>query len=103
MIAHVKRCVLVLLVALLTAGGCGYGEVSSTAYEYAKALYNISNRRLADRLDGVERQIAASRDAGDISAKEEEWLQDIVAAARRNEWSQAMKSSRQIMEDQITH
>lgn len=87
--------------ALILITGCGYGEVSSTTYEYAKSLYNITNRRLADRLPQAREQIVAAREAGEIPAKEAAWLLKIVDRAEAQRWTSAMKSCRQIMEDQI--
>lgn len=86
---------------LLCVVGCGYGEVSPTAYEYAQSLYNISNRKLAGHLQVAKTQVSEASDSGDISAKEAKWLQAIIEDAEQERWKQAMKSARRLMEDQI--
>ena len=96
-----KRLALVVLVALGLAGGCGYGEVSPATYQYAKALYNITNRKLENRLPAVEQQIAASAEAGDVLPHEVSWLQAIIDSAKNDKWQKAMRAARRMMEDQI--
>ena len=86
---------------ILTAIGCGYGEISPMTYEYAKALYSISNRQAAERLDDVSRQIDSARQQGELSPQEAGWLQDIIDDARHNRWTKATQKSRQMMEDQV--
>lgn len=90
-----------LLTAAFWAGGCGYPEVSPRTYEISKALYSACNRRSEDHLTKVAGQIAASRDAGEITGSEATWLEDIVATARGGDWEAAMLETRQMMEDQI--
>ena len=92
-------CLLCLLA--LTMSGCGYGEVSPTAYEYAKSLYNITNRRLDGHLDKVHSQIVASEKQGEISLREAKWLLDIHDDAKNGQWQVAMQSSRRLLEDQV--
>lgn len=89
------------IILLAPLAGCGYGEVSGAAYDYAMALYSITNRRAEAKLDGVESQIAAAADQGEISAQEAEWLLEIVGDARRGEWRTANRAARRMMEDQI--
>ena len=96
-----KRYVSVVLFVLAFTGGCGYGEVSPTTYEYAKSLYSISNRKLADRLDGLSEQIAACCQSGEVTNQEAQWLGEIIESARKEEWQKAMKAARRIMEDQV--
>ena len=64
-------------IALLTLNGCGYGPISSTGYEYAQALYSLSNRQSADRVDAVQAQIDAVAQSGELPSQEAEWLLDI--------------------------
>lgn len=92
-------CCLVLLVSMI---GCQqrYGEVSPTAYEYAKALYSIANRRDAGRLDLVESQLAVSIRENLLSAQEQAWLQQIVSASRQGNWTAATRDCRTMMEEQ---
>lgn len=88
------------LIACLSCG-CGYGDVSPATYEYAKALYSVSNRRSKETLDEVQRQIQESLEQGEISSREAGWLNDIVRKAEREDWGNAMTSARQMMEDQV--
>ena len=91
-------CCLLLLVSML---GCQrYGEVSPTAYGYAKALYSIANRRDVGRLDLVESQLAVSSRENLLSAREQAWLQQIVSASREGNWTAATRDCRTMMEEQ---
>ena len=92
---------LMILLVVLQFSGCGYGEVSPTTYEYAKALYSITNRQLSERLDAVSEQVAARHAAGEISGREAQWLEAIIDNARNERWQEAMESARQMMEDQV--
>lgn len=89
-----------LLCALLCCG-CGYGEISPTAYEYAKAIYSLSNRRAADKLSAVEAQIAAAAESGQLPPHEAAWLNDFCDDCRAGRWKDAQEASRQMMEDQV--
>ena len=93
--------VIFLLLYLPFTHGCGYGEVSPKTYELAKALYNISNRKLDDKLADVKLQIAEELGKEEISKQEANWLNEIVERAERQEWGNAMKSARRMMEDQV--
>lgn len=91
----------VLLAAAIYFTNRGYGEVNAKTYDYAKALYSICNRRAEPGLDKIESMIARSVDAGEISATEAEWLNDIIAQARQGEWEVAAKNSRRMLADQV--
>lgn len=89
-------------VLLAVAPGCGgYGEVSPQAYEYAKAIYNVTNRKAEDRLAKLSKQIDASRQAEEISTTEADWLRDILKQAGDGNWKKANKQARAMMEDQV--
>lgn len=90
---------LITMAVLFT--GCGYGEISPAAYDYSMAMYAISNRQATDKLDGVSQQIEASLAAGELTAREAAWLEDIIQDGRRGEWKSAAKASRRMMEDQV--
>jgi len=90
-------------VVLLTLSGCGYGPISSTGYEYAQALYSLSNRQSADRVDGVQAQIDAAAQSGDLPAQEAEWLLDICEQCRDDDWESAQANARRMMVDQVKH
>ncbi|MEM9353015.1 MAG: hypothetical protein AAGA92_08375 [Planctomycetota bacterium] len=82
--------------------GCGgYGKVSPETYEYAKALYSITNRQSSERLDRAEEMILAARDAQELPAAESEWLLAIVADARGGDWEGASQEARRLMDDQV--
>jgi hypothetical protein len=100
---HDRRLTITGFLALLgiPAAGCaGYGDVSPAAYDYATALYAISNRQAADKLDAVTNQLAAAQAAGELAEHETEWLTDIVDEARAGDWQSANQHSRRMMEDQ---
>lgn len=86
---------------LLLVAGCGYGEVSPKTYEFAKSLYNISNRKMPEKLDDVKSLIDTAVENEEISAKEAKWLNSIVEDAENEKWKKAMASARQIMDDQV--
>ena len=90
------------LALICTTIGCGYGEISPLAYDYSMALYSITNRRAADRLDGVEEQIHASHAEGKLTDPEQRWLQAIIDDARNGDWAAASRATRRLMEDQLT-
>ena len=94
--------ILAACLLMLTVGCGGYGKVSLTAYEYAKGLYSIANRKQADLLDQVEEKINADVESGELSAKEADWLRDIIEQARDGDWPGAQKQARRIMEDQVS-
>lgn len=85
----------------ISTAGCGYPEVSPRAYEIAKALYAITNRRQTDKLDVVTNLVEESRGDGTISDAEAGWLMEIVEEGRAGEWKSANERSRALMEDQI--
>ncbi len=93
---------LLCCLALLGVAGCGgYGEVGPRAYQYAQALYTITNLEKAEKLPGVAQQIDAAREAGELSPREAGWLQDIVSAARKGNWATANAQARRIMDAQV--
>jgi len=81
--------------------GCGYGEVSPAAHEYAQALYTLSNRQSADRIDEVAAKITAAASAGEVTSREADWLNDICDQCRNGDWADAQQAARSMMEDQI--
>ena len=88
--------------SLLLASGCGsYGEISPDAYQYAKALYSITNRQALDSLDPLSEKIASSLDAGKLSQSEAGWLTEMIDDGRNGDWQAANQAARQMMEDQI--
>jgi hypothetical protein len=89
------------LLAGLAATGCGYGEITPHAYEYAMALYSICNRRDAARLEEFAKLLEADAQAGQLGDREADWLRTILDDARAGEWSDAQASARQLLEDQV--
>lgn len=93
---------LLCLTACLAVVGCGYGEVSPAAYQYAQSLYGLANRKASDRIELVSQKIDEALQSEAISAREAQWLEDIVDLARQGDWERAQKSSRRMMQDQVT-
>lgn len=92
----------ILLTCLAVVAGCNdYGSISPTAYEYAKALYSITNRQAEEKLGEVRQQIDAAAAEGDLTDREARWLKKIVDDAEDGDWRAANKASRAMMEDQI--
>ena len=72
----------ILLLIALT--GCSdYQGISPTAYQYAKALYNVTNRKRGEKLDEVNNLITSSKREGTITTQEANWLREIVDDAQR--------------------
>lgn len=92
---------LVLLTALALIGGCGSRDVSPLAYEYAKALYSVTNRQDRDGLERIQAQLQQRQSDGSLSAAESDWLNKIVSAAASGDWEAANQAARQVMEDQV--
>ncbi|TWU00286.1 hypothetical protein Pla108_12350 [Botrimarina colliarenosi] len=93
--------VLAIVVALLVVAGCGYGEVSPKAYQFAKTLYGLCNRQTSEAIDPVAVQIGAAREAEEITQREADWLDAILNDARAGDWSAAQAAARRMMEDQV--
>ncbi|MEC7501440.1 MAG: hypothetical protein VX970_06900 [Planctomycetota bacterium] len=90
----------ILLLIALT--GCSdYQGISPTAYQYAKALYNVTNRKRGEKLDEVNNLITSSKREGTITTQEANWLREIVDDAREGNWEAAQKTARQMMRDQV--
>ncbi|MDG2409985.1 MAG: hypothetical protein P8M53_13330 [Pirellulales bacterium] len=85
----------------LSVGCSDYQGISPTAYQYAKALYNVTNRKRSEKLDQVSDLIAVSRQDGQITEQEVEWLERIIEDARDGDWQTAQKTARQMMSDQV--
>lgn len=92
---------LALICICILFSGCGYGEVSPTAYKQATALYSICNRKDATRLEEFATGLQQATEAGEITERESEWLMDIVQKGRQENWEPAMKMCRRMMEDQV--
>ncbi len=100
--SSLTRCIgIVCLVSLCFALGCGPGKVGPTAYEYAKALYSITNRQASDVLESVRTQIEVDRADGKLPSSEADMLIAIVDDAAKGEWKSANRECREVMEAQI--
>ena len=93
----------IAVVMVLPLGGCGYGRMSSTGYEYAKALYSLSNRQSAHRVDDVQLQIDAAAESGELPDQEAQWLRAICDDCRDGNWDSAQCDARRMMEDQVEY
>ena len=82
--------------------GCGgYAKISPVAYDYAKALYSITNRKSQDSLPKINDQIASAHELGELTDQESRWLSDIVSQADKGKWVAANRASRRMLEDQV--
>ena len=90
------------LLALCLCIGCSdYQGISPTAYQYAKALYSVTNRQRTEKLERVSDLITESQQQGEITAQEAQWLEGIIADAREGEWQTAQREARRMMDDQV--
>jgi hypothetical protein len=100
-IRHRLLKVLACSLLCLSVGCSDYQGISPTAYQYAKALYNVTNRRRSEKLDQVSDLIAVSKQEGQITEQEVEWLERIIEDARDGDWQTAQKMARRMMSDQV--
>lgn len=91
-----------VLAAAVLIAGCGYGEISPPAYEYARSLYSICQRRDVERLGTLREMVALSLEKQEITVQESEWFGDLIAQAEAGEWKAAAQEARSMMEDQVT-
>lgn len=96
-----RTSIVIVLSCVWVASGCGYGEVSPAAYDYAMAVYSITNRQDKERLDQITAQIQSSQEGGELSEKEAGWLNDMIQDARDGRWKSASHAARKMMEDQV--
>ena len=92
---------LICLVMLSAIVGCGHGDVSPTTYEYAKALYSITNRKAGDSLDSVRSQIESDQADGKLTSSEAVMLNGIIDDAADGDWKSANRECRDVMEAQV--
>ena len=93
-------CVLLALLLIMAAGCRRYGDVSTTTYEYAQALYGACSQQDAARLEKAEQFINDALAGGDISEAEHGYLMDIVELAQDEQWDEAAQDARQLMQEQ---
>lgn len=98
---HVIGFMAAAMVLGLSVAGCGYGKISPTTYEFAKALYAVTNRQGSAQLVVVDQQIRTATAQGQISAQESDWLLAIVAQAQSGNWQRANRAARTMLQDQI--
>ncbi len=91
----------ILLYVPLALVGCGYGKTSPKAYEIAKALVSICDRQAKDRLDKVAQMVEDAHQVGELSARETEWLRDIIADGRAGNWAKGQAAARELMQAQV--
>lgn len=93
-----------LIATVFFVQGCGrYGKVNELTYEHAKALYSVCNRRDSEALEVCANLIAEAAAKEQLSSTETTYLNDIIKAARLDNWKDALAMSRQLMMDQVAH
>ncbi|MDA0835894.1 MAG: hypothetical protein O2955_17975 [Planctomycetota bacterium] len=98
----IRTTAIALLTGMLFLTSCQkYGEVSPRAYDIAKALYSICNRKDAARLSTVEKLVTDSVAEGALTDSESGYLMAIVEKARSDNWESAMSDARLMMSEQI--
>ncbi len=93
--------ILFSLAVAVSLQGCGYGKIGPKAYEYAKALHSICDRKDEKRLEKLDTMLKKSQKKGEVTEKEARWLNEIVAKARQMQWEDATADARQMMQDQV--
>jgi hypothetical protein len=92
-----------LFVTGITSSGCNsYGRVSPASYDFAMAIYSISNTKSADKLPTFEQKLAEAKQTGSVTAQEAEWLEEILESANAGEWQTAAVASRTMMAEQAS-
>ncbi|WP_166825608.1 hypothetical protein [Thalassoroseus pseudoceratinae] len=95
------RALVVGVLLLLSASGCGYGEVGPETYEYAMALYSVCNSRDAQRLQSFTEQFEQAQADGKVSANEGKVLGQIVKLAQAGQWDDATADARALLDAQV--
>jgi hypothetical protein len=81
--------------------GCSAGEpISPVAYDSAKALFSICNRKDSEALGKLKTQIDDSLAAQTISASEARQLRQVLAAAEAGNWETGLNRARSLLERQ---
>ena len=94
--------ILLLCASLCVWMGCSdYQGISPTAYQYAKALYGVTNRKRSEKLNEVNNLITSSEQEGTITSEEADWLLGVIDDARQGNWETAQQTARQMMRDQV--
>ena len=84
--------------------GCSdYQGISPTAYQYAKALYGVTNRKRSEKLNEVNNLITSSEQEGTITSEEADWLLGVIDDARQGNWETAQQTARKMMRDQVQY
>lgn len=98
----VRLIVIGWLAGILVTGisGCGYPKIGAPAYELARTLCTVCNLRQADQLAALEKLIAERETAHEITARESQFLERIVATANQGNWNQAEMEARRLLRDQ---
>jgi hypothetical protein len=92
-----------LLIFTIACSGCSsYGRVSPASYDFAMAMYSISNTKSADKLPTFEQKLAEAKQGGTLTAQEAQWLEEILESARAGEWQSAALASRAMMAEQAS-
>ncbi|QDV25465.1 hypothetical protein [Aureliella helgolandensis] len=78
-----------------------YGETSQLGYDCAIALYSACNQQDVQKLKQIAVIVETSVDANQLSEREMQWLQDIIALGQAGEWKTAIAKTRLLMETQL--
>jgi len=101
---HISGLAWLAIAGTLTLCGCGgYDGLSTTGYEYSKALYALSNKQKSERIELIEQQIDEDTKSGKLPAREASWLLDICEKCQAQQWKAAQAEARRMMEDQVKY
>lgn len=89
-----------MLVLTLFVAGCGYGPVSKRGYEIATALHSAIARQDTEAIARIAEAIKRDSDGGQLAGDEAAWLGEIVAEASAEDWKEAERAARKLLQDQ---
>ena len=96
-----RSLVVSLLLLPLVAGCSDYAGISPKAYDISSALYSTCRRADSANLQKLAILTKAEHDSSELSDREAEWINDIIAQANAGQWQEAAAESRSILEAQI--
>lgn len=92
----------VVLFATIFVSGCGYAKIGPAAYELTVALDQAVERRSLEQIGKAGVIIETRQDAGEITAKEAEYLNAVVRTAESGDWTGARQQTLAILKDQVS-
>lgn len=80
-----------------------YGPISKNAYQLATATYGACMAKSPDRIERVDALLNDESFIAGMSKKEIGWFRDILADANRQNWDDAAKQAKLMIEEQVEY